>query len=130
MSSSAYRTNGGGNEYLATNAEFTPSSYEADLTMDGTAQSVALASGVGVLRVTNRGVTTEAIRIAFGTSAVNAEANLNIAAAAATTGVYIGAAADSFSPTVMLGVPKNGRYYAVANDVASDTQAVSVEQGI
>jgi len=102
--------------------------------MDGTAQSAALATGVkegaGRIRVTNRGATTEAIRVAFGTSSANAESNLNISAAAATTGVYIGSPADGYDSSVMLGVPANATHYAVANAVASDTPAVSVEQGV
>lgn len=116
---------------------FKPSSYDADLTMDGTAQSVALASGVkegaGRVRVTNRGASTEAIRFAFGTSAANAEANLTISAAAATTGLFIPAAvstADQSGVTIILGVPSNATHYAVANAVAADTQVVSIEQGV
>lgn len=109
---------------------FRPSSYDADLTMDGTAQSVAIATGAARLRITNRGATTEAIRVAFGTSAANAESNLNIAAAAATTGVYIGAAVDNYPASILLGIPANATHFAVANAVASDTQVVSIEQGV
>lgn len=114
---------------------FKPSQYDADLTMNGTAQSVALASGVslgnGRIYVANRGATTEAIRVAFGTSAANAEANLNIAAGAATTGHYIGAAADVGSQSAqILGVPALATHYAVANAVAADTQVVSITQGV
>lgn len=121
--------------YTASVADgFAPSAYDTDLTMDGTAQSVALATGVklgaGRIRVTNRGATTEAIRVTFGTSGANAESNLNIAAAAATTGVYVGAAADFHNPVVILGVPVLATHYAVANAVAADTQVVSVEQGL
>lgn len=114
---------------LVSEQGFSPSSYDADLTMDGTAQSVALATGAKSIVVTNRGVTTEAIRVAFGTSAADAEANLTISAAAATTGFWIGAAVDSFNPTAVLGVPSTATHYAVANAVASDTQVVSVTQG-
>ena len=112
---------------------FKPSQYDANLTMDGTAQSVALATGVkqgaGRIHVANTGATTEAIRVAFGTSAANAEANLTISAAAATTGFYIPAAAEGGTPTV-LGVPANATHYAVANAVASDTQVVAITQGV
>ena len=108
---------------------FTPSSYDADLTMDGTAQSVALATDATRISVTNRGATTEAIRIAFGTSAANAEANLTIAAAAATTGFYLPAIADA-EGSVVLDAPALATHYAIANAVASDTQVVSVTQGI
>lgn len=114
---------------------FKPSQYDTDLTMDGTAQSVALATGVslggGRVQFSNLGATTEAIRVAFGTSAANAESNLNIAAAAATTGHYIGAAADvGAQSSQILGVPDLATHYAVANDVAADVQVVSVTQGI
>lgn len=111
---------------------FRPVSYDANLTMDGTAQSVALAStvasGCGRVHVVNTGATTEAIRFAFGTSAANAEAGLTIAASAATTGFYIPAAAEGGKPET-LGVPSYATYYAVANAVASDTQVVAVTQG-
>ena len=112
---------------------FKPSSYDANLTMDGTAQSVALASGValgaGRIHVVNTGATTEAIRVAFGTSAANAEANLTISAAAATTGHYIPAIADGVGEA-LLGVPALATHYAVANAVASDTQVVAITQGV
>jgi hypothetical protein len=112
---------------------FKPSQYDADLTMNGTAQAVALASGVslgdGRIHVVNRGATTEAIRVAFGTSAANAQANLNISAAAATTGYYIPAIADGIGEAV-LGVPALATHYAVANAVAADTQVVSITQGV
>lgn len=114
---------------------FKPSQYDADLTMDGTAQSVALATGVklgaGRVEFSNLGATTESIRIVFGTSAANAEANLNIAGGLATTGNYVGAAAEVGSESVKLrGVPALATHYAVANAVASDVQVVSVTQGV
>lgn len=117
------------NKLHVTAFSFIPSSYDTDLTMDGTAQSVALASGVTKLHVGNKGATTEAVRVAFGTSAANAEANLNISAAAATTGVYIPAIVDGgVHPPI--GIPANATHYAVANDVAADTQVVALTQGI
>lgn len=113
---------------------FKPSQYDADLTMDGTAQAVELASGVklgdGRIHVANNSVTsTEAIRVAFGTSAANAQANLNIAAGAATTGYRIPSTADGIGEAI-LGVPANATHYAVANAVAADVQVVSVTQGV
>jgi len=121
-------------KFLASDAEtqgaFKPSQYDADLTMDGSAQAVALASGVTRVRFVNRGVTTEAIRVAFGTSAANAQANLTIVSGAATTGEWIGAAADQYNPEYMPGVPANATHYAVANAVLGDTQVVSITQGV
>jgi hypothetical protein len=108
---------------------FTPSQYDADLTMDGTAQSVALATGASKLRIVNTGATTEDIRLVFGSSASAAETNLGIAAAAATTGMVIQPEADGVG-TVVIGVPSGATHYAVANAVASDTQVVNVTQGI
>lgn len=108
---------------------FRPSNYDPDLTMDGTAKVIALASGCMQVDVTNRGVTTEAIRCAFGTSSANAAANLNISTGAATTGRWIGAAADGFDPHKQFTRPSNATHFAVANAVASDTQIVSVVQG-
>ena len=115
---------------LQAHTSFIPSQYDADLTMDGTAQSVALATGTTKLRVVNKGATTEDIRIAFGTSSANAEANLTIAAAAATTGMLIVPPVDGGSPFEILGVPANATHYAVANAVASDTQVVNLTQGV
>lgn len=110
---------------------FTPSVYSTELTMDGTAQSGALSSGTLKVQFVNLGATTEAIRVAFGTSAADAEGNLNISAAAATTGYYIPAATQSPSGHIVtLGVPKAATHYAVANAVASDTQTVIVNQGV
>lgn len=121
----------GGFSLLSSSGNFIPSQYDSDLTMNGTAQSVALATGVTAVYFANRGATTEAIRVAFGTSAANAEANLTIAAAAATTGHYIGAAADVGSQSAqVLGVPSSATHYAVANAVAADVQVVSVTQGV
>ena len=112
---------------------FTPSSYDVDLTMNGTAQAVALASGAERIHVVNRGATTEAIRVAFGTSASNAQGNLSMttdgAPEHATTGYYIPAIADGIGEAV-LGTPALATHYAVANAVDSDTQVVSITQGV
>ena len=109
---------------------FRPSAYQTDLTMNGTAQSVALATGATRIRVVNHGATLNAIRVVFGTSAGNAESNLNIASGAATTGVWVGSAPDGFTPELILGVPTNATHYAVANDVNGHTQVVTIEQGV
>lgn len=120
----AYVTEGG----------FKPSAYDADLTMNGTAQAVALATGVSRLRVVNRGATTEDIRVAFGASEAAAQAALtmttNGAPERATTGFWIGSAADGFDADAVLGVPATATHYAVANGTDSDTQVVSVTQGV
>lgn len=114
-------------------SDFTPSSYDADLTMDGTAQSGAIATGAIKLQFCNLGVTAEPIRVAFGATAVEAEDNLNIAAGAATTGYYIPALADAGAGAcVILGIATAalGGFYAVANAIAADTQVVAINQGI
>ena len=85
---------------------FTPSQYDADLTMDGTAQTGAIATGATKIQFVNLGATTEAIRVAFGTSALDAGNNLTIAAAAATTGYYIPAEAEGGS-----GEPADGIHF-------------------
>jgi len=98
--------------------------------MDGTAQGIALTADMTKVQFVNLGVTTEAIRVAFGTSELDAEANLAIVAAAATTGYYIPASPEGGSQSVVvLGVPEDATHYAVANDVAADTQLVAVNQG-
>ena len=112
---------------------FTPSQYDAKLTMDGTAQSVALATAATKVFVVNTGATTEDLLFAFGTSAANAESNLNMttdgAPESATTGHYIPSPADSYG-SVVLGVPSDATHYAVANATDSDTQVVWVTQGV
>lgn len=122
-----------GNGIKVNSSTFTPSSYDADLTMNGTAQSGAIATGAVKIQFCNLGATTEAIRVAFGSTALIAEGNLTIAAAAATTGYYIPALADAGAGAcVVLGVPTEalGGFYAVANAVAGDVQVVTVNQGI
>lgn len=113
---------------------FKPSAYDTDLTMNGTAQSVALATGVklgsGRVRVYNAGATTESIRFAFGTSASNAEANLTHVTNRATTGMIIPAIADSEKGLDIFGVPALATHYALENAVASDVQIISVTQGV
>lgn len=108
---------------------FRPSVYAADLTMNGTAQVVAIATGATKLRVSNRGATGKAIRLAFGTSSSEAAANLAVVAAAATTGTYIAAPADGFQGSHIIGIPALATHFAVANAVAADVQVVSIEQG-
>lgn len=113
---------------------FVLSSYDVDLTMDGTAQAVALATGVkegaGRVRIVNRGATTEDIRVAFGDSQSAAETALTISSSRATTGLWIGSAADGYQSEMILGVPATATHLAVANATASDTQTVSVTQGV
>ena len=116
---------------LLVNAAFIPSSYTGNLTMDGTAQVEALATGVRKVQIANLGVTTEAIRVAFGTDATDAGDNLTIVSTAATTGYYIPAAAEGGSQSVVvLGVPALATHIAVCRAVTADTQSVAVTQGV
>jgi len=111
---------------------FTPLTYAANLTMDGTATTnvVAIATGATRVRVANLGATTEAIYFVFGTSSANATANLTHVTNLATTGVYIPAAVQGGSQSVaVLGVPYLATHFALENAVASDTQDVNVIQG-
>lgn len=118
-------------EFYARGGLFTPSSYDSDLTMDGTAQTGAIASGASKLKVTNRGAATEPLRIAFGETAAAAEANLTISGGEATTGDYIPANSNANGAiTEFFGIPVNAKFYAIANDSAGDTQTVSVTQGV
>lgn len=121
----------GGGAAPVSDKGFVPSSYDANLTMDGTAQVFALASGARKVQIGNLGATTEAIRVAFGTSSADAESNLNVAAGAATTGYYIPAVADAGAAAVReLGIPALATHVAICNAEASDTQTVTVTQGI
>lgn len=116
---------------------FRPSQYDANLTMNGTAKAVEIASGVTRIQFANLGATTEAIRVAFGTTSDHARSNLNMtddgAPEHATTGYYIPAAAEGESVR-LLGVPAEATYFAVANAtdgaVASGTCIVAITQGI
>jgi hypothetical protein len=110
--------------------DFTPNAYDADLTMDGTAQSLALKNDTTVVDIYNHGATTEDIRVAFGASAAAAETNLTIATGAATTGYIIPPEGDNIEHCRMrLGVPSGSTHVAVANAVATDVQVVSIAQG-
>lgn len=109
---------------------FRPSSYQTDLTMDGTGQPVALATGASKVRISNKGATTQAIRLAFGIDAADAVNNLNIVAGAATTGVFIGSPADGYPGSEMIGAPADATYFAVANAVIAGTPVISLEQGV
>ncbi len=124
------RTGGTGAGTISRGSSFIPGSYDTDLTMDGTAQSVAIADSSLKVKVTNRGVTTEAIRFAFGTSASEAESNLAIAGGLAVTGDYIASGADTGDGVAFYGVPASATHYAVANAVNGDIQVVSITQGI
>lgn len=109
---------------------FTPLQYDADLTMDGTGKSEALASGARSLLIYNQGATTEDLRVAFGTSSANAITALTVSGSRATTGLYMPAAVDNVAfGAVKLGVPDGMTHYAMANATASDTQVVSITQG-
>jgi len=114
---------------------FKPSQYDPDLTMSATGEALALATGValgaGRVHVVNQGVTTEAIRVVFGTSEINALANLTIAAGAATTGYYMPSNVDIPGGGIaILGVPALATHVAAGPAVAADTQLVSITQGI
>lgn len=111
-------------------AAFTPADLSDNLTMDGTAQVIALSADTTKLQITNLGATTEAIRVAFGASSAEATANLTISTGAATTGYYIPAIADAGAGAVREpGVPSDATHVAIANAVAADTQTVLVVQG-
>lgn len=100
---------------------FTPSSYTADLSATTTVsgQSVALAAGVtlgaGQLRIRNLDATNFA-KVAFGTSASDAETN-------ASSGFAIEAGAVE-----VIGVPANATHFAYLGDTGTVT--LNVQQGV
>lgn len=104
----------------------------SDLTMNGTAQTVALSSSTRRVVIWNQGATGEVVRYAFGTSQANAEANLTISAAAATTGIKIPAFANFgvMCNTGPIGKPTLATHIAVANAVATHVQLVQIIQGV
>lgn len=120
-------TNGGAN---VIDRGFTPLQYDADLTMDGTGQAVALAAGARSLLIYNQGATTEDLRVAFGASSAAAITALTVSGSRATTGLYMPAAVDNVAfGAVKLGVPNGATHYAMANATASDVQVVTITQG-
>jgi len=114
--------------FIHRGVHFTPSSYDADITANNTAQGGALATGVklggGMLYVYNKG--TGNVRLTFGTSQTNADDNLNIAANAATTGILI--PAGVWIPPIS--VPYLSTNYSTLNDVAEETPVFEVNQGV
>lgn len=109
---------------------FRPSSYNADINMDGTAKTFAVPAGATKAMIYNKGTAAKGIRVAFGTSTLDAGNNLTLSGGAATTGVPIPARADDpANSRTILGVPTGMTHLAVANDTALDTQAVSVVFG-
>jgi len=122
------------NEYgriITNDLYFTPIQYDADLTMDGTGQATAIATGVTRLRITNSGATTEDIRLAFGASSAAAVTALTVTGspAAATTGMLIKPTVDSTEGYEVIGVPTTATHFAIANATGGDTQVISVTQG-
>lgn len=110
---------------------FIPADLSDNLTMNNTAQFIALSADTTKLQITNLGATTEAIRVAFGTSEATAEDNLTIVANAATTGYYIPAIADAGAAAIReIGAPSGSTHVAICNAVAADTQTVLVVQGV
>lgn len=109
---------------------FTPLQYDADLTMDGTGQAVALHADARSIQVYNQGATTEDIRVTFGASSAAAITALGISGGLAVTGFYMPAAADDVTMgSFKFGVPAGATHYAIANATVSDTQVVTITQG-
>lgn len=124
----------------ARNRKFKPSDYVTALTMNGTAQVITLATGValglGTVDIYNKGPTTAAIKVAFGISSADAQANLGLTGVApnvyASTGQYeIPTFADAGTLCrEQLSVPALATHMAVANAAAGTTAPVSVAQGV
>lgn len=118
-----------GGPTLINAVEFTPSPYDWQLTMNGAAQGGPLPSNAIRVSILNRGASTEHIRIAFGKTQAEADANLTIATGAATTGYLIPAAvstADQTGNREIIGIYPGSRYFSVANAAAGDTQTVNI----
>ena len=116
------------------NNDFTPSQYATKLTMDGTAQVVALATGTTKLFIVRTGTTTQDTLVAPGTSSANAETNLGLTGGPptthATTGeIYIPSPADGYG-SVVIGVAEDTTHVAVANATSGDAHVVWVMQGV
>ena len=114
----------------ATTTSFTLSSYsDTALTMDDTAQGVALATGATKIQVTNTGATGLTCQLAFGTTELDAEGNLNIAGGGSTTGALILPAVDG-AGSYVFGVPALATHYAIANTDTGETPVVYIAQGV
>jgi hypothetical protein len=108
---------------------FTPSIYGTPVTITAGLASVgALASGVSRVKFINDGVGD--VKIAFGTDAADAEANLTISGGVATTGEPLDdIAAWGAAGILTLNVPAAATHYAICNGTAAETPTVTVNQG-
>lgn len=117
---SAFDTDSRGNKALRAvvrDADFTPSAYSGNksATTTVTGQSEAIATGATRLRVRNLDATNYG-KVAFGTSAANAESN-------AANGVAIEA-----GQVETLGIPAAATHYAWLGDTG--TVPLNVTQGV
>lgn len=124
------RTGGGGVGAGPNSSVLTLSSYsDTALTMNDTAQGVALATGATKLQVTNTGATGLTCQLAFGTSELDAEGNLNIAGGGSTTGALILPAVDG-AGSYVFGIPVGSTHYAIANTDTGEAPVVYIAQGV
>lgn len=123
------------NRLTETFDRFRQSNYATNLTMGPAGVALTLPAGVkygaGTVKVTNLGVTTEAVRVATGVDEADALANLNMVAGAATTGDYLPSNVD----VPGAGIEKYGTglleaAIAVGPAVAGKTNQVAITLGV
>jgi len=120
---------------MKSNSDFVPSSYTGKITTTATGVATAIASGASKLLLQSLEVTglEEFAVLAFGTSAANAIANLNIAAAVGTTGIIIpsgDSTAGGVAIPVTLSIPANATHFALVDGVSAQVQIIMVTQGV
>ena len=120
---------------IRANTAFKPSSYTGKVTTDAVGVTGAIATGATKLYVQSLETTSvqEFAVLAFGTSAANAVANLNVAATVGTTGVVIpsgdSTSGGSIPPPIELGVPDNATHFAVVDGLTGQAQILMITQG-
>jgi len=120
---------------MKSNSDFVPSAYTGKITTTATGVATAIATGASKLMLQSLEVTgmEEFAVLAFGTSAANAIANLNIAAAVGTTGIIIpsgDSTAGGVAPTIIISIPANATHFALVDGLSGQVQVIMVTQGV
>lgn len=126
----------GGSSHVADG--FKPSSYTGKITSLEAGTTFAIASGAGRLLLQSLETTsiTEFAVLAFGTSAADAQTNLNKSGTTpniiSNSGVVIRSGDSTLgfnAPDVIVGIPDNATHAALGNGAAGDDQVIMVTQG-
>lgn len=106
-----------------------PLVYHAAVATDGAGKTVTLNPATSKVALDHLNDVAVPIFCAFGRSASDAISNLNIAAAAATTGIRILNTTNARS-FIILSVPVNATHLAYATATAANTPSIIVTEGV